>query len=595
MKSPSHSRCLLVATAVLVACGGADRAAIDSTLPTDAGEQVVAATVGKDHACAISSAGRAYCWGIADPWLLGGDVDSVTPGTPMRVGGDHRFKSIAAGETFTCAVAADGQAFCWGKGDNGELGGGKLYDQSRVPRRVSGDTRFTSVVAGRQHACALDAEGGAWCWGNNEVGQIADGTKTKYAQRPVRVAGRYRFKQLGAGGGSSTTCGVTLEGNGVCWGSNTSGQLGIGSTRASGEPVQVPSLSSLRDISAGPDASCAVTGDGGVYCWGSNRFGQLGIGAMEATIPQPSGRVQTYERFSAVVAGPGKACALATTGQAYCWGSNADELLNAASTDVCTERSLPCARLPQRVPASVFRQLSIGSTGQVCGAGRFELDPLICWGRSITPPHPSAGVVMTGPPAARTIHLWAPDPTLEQRGSGTGATSSAEHSGFEALTLTEKMMRSPLDSVPRDASTLLHSLLPDFVAFYPEHYQERERNSYPWSPNDGLSIIRANLSGAGLTDFVIAGRDTKTQLIVALMRDTAQRSWSIKTVSYGIGGGSALSPRVTLQRGAGLHPDGLWDAVLVRRTDAEPSSSIERFYWDARERRFYLLEPQPSR
>lgn len=581
---------LLLSIAAFAACKDANRAATDSAIPRDAKEQVVAATVGRDHACAISSAGAAYCWGIADPWLLGADADSVMAGVPVRVAGNHRFKAIAAGETFTCAIAADGQAFCWGKGDNGELGGGKLYDQSRVPRSVSGEARFSSIVAGRQHVCALDADGAAWCWGSNEADQIADGRKTKYAQRPVRVAGAYRFKQLGAGGGSSTTCGITLEGAGVCWGANVNGQLGIGSTRASSEPVQIASLTNLRDISAGPDVSCAVVADGGVYCWGSNRFGQLGIGATEASIPQPSGRVQTYERFTSVVAGPGKACALATTGQAYCWGSNADELLNAEAKDVCTDRNLSCARQPQRVPASVFRQLSIGSTGQVCGAGRFELDPLICWGRSVTPPHPISGVVMMGPPAARTIHLWEPDLAREQRGPSMGATSSALQSGFESLTLTEKMRRSPLDSVPEDARNLLQSLLPDFVAFYPEHYQESERSAYPWSPTDGLSIIRANLSGAGLTDFVIAGRDTKTQLIVALLRDSTQQSWSIKTVSYGIGGGSALSPRVILQRGAGLHPDGSWDAVLVKRIDSQPAST-ERFYWDAKERRFYLSEP----
>jgi hypothetical protein len=141
---------------------------------------------------------------------------------------------------------------------------------------------------------------------------------------------------------------------------------------------------------------------------------------------------------------------------------------------------------------------------------------------------------------------------------------------------------------------MLHTLLPEFVAFYPEHFPEGVRNAYPWSPHDGLSIMRANLSGAGLTDFVIAGRDSRTQLIVALMRDSTQRTWTIKTVSYGIGRGDALSPRVILQRGAGLHPNGRWDAVLVRQIDdspSGPSTNVERFYWDSTDKRFYLFEP----
>jgi alpha-tubulin suppressor-like RCC1 family protein len=582
---------ILVVVVTIAACRSSDRPATDSLAGADGKEFVVAATVGGDHACAISSSGNAYCWGAPDRWLLGSDVDSLTAGVPVRVAGNHQFGAIAAGEKFTCAIASDGQAFCWGKGDNGELGGGKLYDQSRTPKAVSGEQRFTSIVAGRHHACALDASGAAWCWGNNDAGQIAGGAGTKYAQRPARVAGAHRFKQLGASSGSNTTCGVTLEGNGVCWGSNVNGQLGSGSTRASSEPAQIAGLANLRDISAGPDVSCAVTADGGVYCWGSNAFGQLGIGAVEAMIPQPSGRIQINERFMSVSAGPGKACALATTGQAYCWGSNADELLNADAIDVCTDMSLPCAKTPQRVPASVFRQLSIGSTGQVCGAGRFEPSPVICWGRTITSAPP--GVVTMGPPAPQTIHLWKPDYAADPGGSA-GATSAVQ-SGFESLPLAEKMRRSPLDSVPDDARTLLQSLLPEFIAFYPEHFPETARTSYPWSPNDGLSIIRANLSGAGLTDYVLAGRDSRTQLIVAVMRDTTLRSWSIRTVSYGIARGEALSPRATLQRGAGMHPDGRLDAVLVRPIDEQSPTSVERFYWDAGEKRFYLFEPPQDR
>ena len=580
----------IAAVGLAAACNSRDTPGADSqAIPSDGKEHVVAATVGRDHACAISSTGKAYCWGAPDPWLLAPDVDTVTAGVPARVAGNHLFKSIAAGDTFTCAVADDGRAYCWGKGDNGELGGGKLYDQARTPRSVAGDHRFTAIVAGRQHACALDASGAAWCWGNNELDQLGDGSKTKYAQRPVRVAGRHRFKRLGASGGASTTCGVTIEGNGVCWGSNVSGQLGTGSTSPRREPVLVSALTNLRDISAGPDVSCAVTGDGGVYCWGSNTFGQLGIGAVEASIPQPSGRIQTYERFQSVAVGPGKACALATTGQAYCWGSNADTLLNADAKDVCTDRNLPCAKKPERVPASVFRQLGIGSSGQVCGAGRFESSPVICWGRTVT--HGIPGIVMMGPPAPQTIYLWEPDFVREQRGQPAGAASSTQQAGFESLSLAEKMRRSPLDSIPEDARNLLQSLLPQFVAFYPEHFPESARDAYPWSPHDGLSIIRANLTGAGLTDFVIAGRDDRTQTIVALMRDTTGSHWSIKTVSYGIGRGETLSPRVTLQRGVGLHPDGRLDAVLVRRLDDESASaSVERFYWDSSDKRFYLFE-----
>lgn len=579
-----------VMIALLAACNSRDQRPADFSLSSGGEEHVIEATVGRSHACAISSKGTAYCWGSPAPWLLGTDVDTVSlpAGVPVRVAGNLQFKSIAAGETFTCAIAADGQAYCWGKGDNGELGGGKLYDQARTPRVVAGDQRFTSIVAGRQHACALDTSGAAWCWGSNELDQVSDGSKLKYAQRPARVVGGHRFRLLGANGGANSTCGVTIDGNGVCWGSNAHGQLGIGSRRQSTEPVRVAALTNIRDIDAGHDVACAVGNDGGVYCWGSNRFGQLGIAAPEPSIPQPSGRVQTYERFVSVAAGAGKACALAATGQAYCWGSNADNLLNAQASDLCADKSTPCATKPERVPSSVFRQLSIGSTGQVCGAGRFESGPVICWGPTVTRTPPGA-IAFTG---AQTIHLWEPDLASYARpAADTVALQTGAESG--ALSVLGQMKRSPLDSVPEDARTTLHTLLPDFVAFYPEHFPEQVRNSYAWSPHDGMSVIRANLGGAGLTDFVLVGRDTKTQMIVALMRDTAANAWRIRTVSYGTAGPATLSPRATLQRGASMHPGGQLDAVLVHQFgDGSISAKVERFYWDLKDRRFYLDERQ---
>lgn len=588
-----------LAAILLAACTAKEAQPVLDTSSALGAERVVAATVGKDHACAVSSTGKAYCWGPADPTLLGAESDSVLAGVPVRVAGDHRFTSIAAGETFTCATHADGRVFCWGKGDNGELGGGKLYDQSRTPRSVSGDGRFTSIVAGRQHACALDTSGAAWCWGNNELDQIGDGSKTKYAQRPVRVAGRHTLKQLGASGGANTTCGVTTEGNAVCWGSNIHGQLGDGTTNPSSVPVVIGGLTNLRDIDAGSDVTCAVASDGAVFCWGSNKFGQLGINAAEERIPQPSGRLQTYEKFVSVSAGANKACAIASTGQAYCWGSNADNLLNAAATDTCGETKLPCAKTPARVASYVFKQISLGSSGQVCGAGKFEFYPVVCWGPTVIHAQPG----MIDPRGPETVLLWELDWTRVSRSDGLGATTAAAQTGAELrpLTLQEKLARSPVDSVPAAALEMLRTLMPDFVRYKPIHYPDSVQNAYDWSVNDGVSVIRANLRGAGLTDYVLAGRDSKTQTIIALMRDTTDGggSWRIRTVSYGLSTGDTPAgwPRFVLRRAERENPEQKdWDAILVHHVFVGPPRAAtakrasEKFYWSEKDKRFYLHE-----
>lgn len=346
---------------------------------SDTSDRIVATTVGDEHACALSARDVAYCWGTSDSWLLGTE-DPVMGAT--RVAGDHRFKSVAAGGRFTCAVDIDGQAYCWGRGHKGELGAGAFFDASQVPQPVSGEHRFVSLVGGREHACALDRAGAAWCWGDNEVGQLGDST-TSYASRPVLVLGGQRFKLLGAGAESNTTCGVTFLDEGFCWGANESGQAGNGITRSSMVPVRVKGLSNLRSIDAGADATCALTNAGAVYCWGDNTLGQLGAGyaVRDPLITSPS-RVRVPERFVSVSAGDKRACAVASAGATYCWGSAAEPMLGAGADDVCTERKIRCTRNPILVRGGRLAQVAVGPSDRACGAasssGRVAV---YCWGR----------------------------------------------------------------------------------------------------------------------------------------------------------------------------------------------------------------------
>jgi alpha-tubulin suppressor-like RCC1 family protein len=257
-------------------------------------------SAGGEHACGLTPSGAAYCWGQDSLGQLG-DARHVSSTTPIPVSGGSGvavFASISAGFRHTCALQADGTAFCWGRGDDGELGIGGL-GRTDTPGGVVGGLRFTSISAGGDtlqvitqtgvviivdpHTCAIAVGGAAYCWGSNRFGQLGNGSIGGQFSAPTPVAGGLSFSKISAG--SHHTCGLTTGGAVYCWGRGSDLQLGQGITTGggfdSGTPQQVvggelPAGVTFTTISAGTRHSCAVGSDGNAYCWGSNVFGALG-------------------------------------------------------------------------------------------------------------------------------------------------------------------------------------------------------------------------------------------------------------------------------------------------------------------------------
>lgn len=161
-----------------------------------AGLSFVALTAGERHACGLTAAGAAYCWGDNYFGQLGGGagITASSSTTPVPVAGGLAFRSLAAGVYFTCGVTADGTAYCWGDDLSGQLGapatdlcGGRPC--SRAPVAVAGGLRFALLAGGYDFACGLDTGGIAYCWGANGTGQLGDGTTLDRAA-PVRVLGQ---------------------------------------------------------------------------------------------------------------------------------------------------------------------------------------------------------------------------------------------------------------------------------------------------------------------------------------------------------------------------------------------------------------------
>lgn len=229
-----------------------------------------------------------------------------------------RIVSLTAGDRHACALDANGGVRCWGDNFSGQLGDGTTTN-AFAPVAVQGWPRnATAIAAGMSFSCALIA-GGAECLGGNQHGQLGDGTNLN-SPRPVDVTG------LGSGvtalaAGTHFLCGLTAGGGVSCLGDNHYGQLGNGTTTDAYAAQGVSGLSGATAIAAGEDLACALIGDGTVRCWGNNAYGQLGSGAT-TVLTQPATVPGLDSGVAAVSAGQDFTCVLTTAGGASCIGDN---------------------------------------------------------------------------------------------------------------------------------------------------------------------------------------------------------------------------------------------------------------------------------
>jgi alpha-tubulin suppressor-like RCC1 family protein len=287
-----------------------------------------AISAGVTHTCALTAEGEAFCWGggyDGGRGILGGG-SRARSAQPVVVSGGHRFRMISVGGRLTCGVTEDDRALCWGFG--GHVGDGSSAD-ALAPAEVAGDHRFRAVTAGDTHACGVTTEGAALCWGSNQFGELGTGTvgpafgNAPSAVAPVAVASDLRFTEISVGG--QYACARTAEGAGHCWGRNHVGQLGTGAPGPDQtRPRAVTGGTGYDRIAAGSVTTCGLKADGLALCWGGNWFGALGDGGDTASgsggergAPHP---VRTDERFTEISPGGSHTCALALDGRAWCWG-----------------------------------------------------------------------------------------------------------------------------------------------------------------------------------------------------------------------------------------------------------------------------------
>jgi alpha-tubulin suppressor-like RCC1 family protein len=232
---------------------------------------------GGTHSCGITTAGDLACWGANDRGQLGDDSPVAARTTPTRVRwpAEGRAASLAVGTAHACALSSDGRAFCWGANESGQLGDGTRADR-RAPVAVGGEARFTALAAGRAHTCGATTDGRVLCWGSNAERQVGVPDRRAAIPTPTVAALPLNARAIAVTAGAAHSCALGAAGDAWCWGRNAGGQLGTGTRAARVRPVAVRAPAPLAAIGAAAVHTCALTTAGAPICWGVNAEGQVG-------------------------------------------------------------------------------------------------------------------------------------------------------------------------------------------------------------------------------------------------------------------------------------------------------------------------------
>lgn len=367
-------------------------------LPVTPDPGLVALTAGTFHACGLTMAGQAWCWGTV--WGL----------SPVAVASSLAFRQIDAGGSDTCGLTADGAGWCWVAG----------WPTGTAPGRIAIGAPLRQVSVGLDHRCALTRSGEAWCWGSNQSGQLGDGSISDHST-PVRVQTTLRFQSIYAG--VFMSCALTFDGVAYCWGGRNVGS----DPPFSGDvltPRQVGGGQVFRSIYPGKDYGCGITTGDALYCWGGSQV----VGGR--LFPAPFGNGAPTRTVSPSWS---HACLETVAKEVQCWGLNSRGVVGVGYTGA---RAMPVAVNGEpelvSVTAGWWNTCGLDTTGAAW-----------CWGVTGGPVPVPAGPGLTfseiqlrgfqlcGRTTAGQLYCWEPTnypPTLQAGGASFAAfTAGGNH------------------------------------------------------------------------------------------------------------------------------------------------------------------------
>lgn len=259
----------------------------DETVTAVSGS-IVAIDAADGHACAIREGGQLLCWGDSSHGQLGRFPGTSAPGPTAPVIDDA--VQVATTQHLTCVVRESGRVTCFGENSWGGLGRGYLPEPGDDtfewrPRSTLEIDDAVAIDAHPSRVCAVRASGSLHCWGSNQDGLLSAGTSEDFVHTPTAIPGITDAARVSVG--AFHVCFVTRGGSVGCWGQNDFGQLGDGTYVSRARPEIVEGLDEVEEVRVSQAATCARRADGSVWCWGRDIDGELGLGSeLVVTTPR---------------------------------------------------------------------------------------------------------------------------------------------------------------------------------------------------------------------------------------------------------------------------------------------------------------------
>lgn len=320
------SSCLILASTLgLFACNTANKTS-EQKKPDEVVKGIISIGNGLNHSCLVNEKGQVYCWGRHDNGELGdGTANGENLLAPSTAIPNLIVKSLSSSQNFNVALTADGKIMGWGQNKYGGALNQKTTDDVTSPIQLEFPGAASAVEPLGEGACAINKEDSKiYCWGDNTFGELGIGSTDSELYHTVKpVASDRTFASLSTNAGF-TACGITTQNSELlCWGQNRFGEIGVADHKNVLVPTVIKTPSNVAKFvkaSAGEYHVCAISDTNNAYCWGDNKYGQLGNGTNnQSDTPQ---LVIGNIKFKEILATGALTCGLDINGKVYCWGKN---------------------------------------------------------------------------------------------------------------------------------------------------------------------------------------------------------------------------------------------------------------------------------